>query len=330
MGTGNSRPVGGRTLEWVVRDPLSWYASYVSVATGDTRSAVLAGLALSVAALCALAILLASPWSLRALPRLAEAHTSAAVGSAATRPVPLVGWLRPHTGNVLLLVVRHFRYDWRFRIGLLSLLPGVVAALATGVYMARELGAVGGASLGMWTISAPALMMLPVCWHYICGTDSHDGAWVFAAAPVTPSTLILAGASVLAFAWVVPYLAICVVISVSALNIAVASALEHAILTGLVCVFALNVLAWQSRRLPFSAVAEPFGVAGAIATACAMGAVCVGAITEAICDEWGVGIVLVMSAVVLATLWVSPRRRIDRRAIRVSDTGSVFIHAGQS
>lgn len=182
-----------------------------------------------------------------------------------------------------------------------------------------------------WVRAVPtaALTMLPVLWHNICGTDSHEAAWVFSAAPAKPGDLITAGANVLALAWVVPCLIICVVISLAAMNVAVASALQHTVLTGLTPVLALEVRAWRSRRLPFSAAAERFGVAGAIKTAWAIGAVCVRAITEALCDEWGVGMALVTSALMLAILRVDQRRRIDGRAIRVSDTDSVFIRVSR-
>jgi hypothetical protein len=174
-------------------NPARWFASLVLVG-GNAASAIdWLGAAASLALTAACVPLVSGRVSLAYAERLAE------IGASSEPPrtrrgvmTRLPGFGRGEARAVALLVRAQFRYDNRFRLAILSLLPITIFYILLGL----DEGALEDPFVGFPRGGLPmyfATVFLPMTIQSsIASSDSWRAAWIFFATPADPARLIVA------------------------------------------------------------------------------------------------------------------------------------------
>jgi hypothetical protein len=239
------------TSPWLWSFPTTWFAAFVAVAEGAAAPAwFAAGAALAVVIGCL--PLVAGRLSLDYARRLGELT---AVGEPA-RP-PRSGWLpgfrRGEARAVALLVRAQFRFDQRFRMGVLGILP------LTGFYLL--LGLDGGALQDPFVPGAHgggpgvfmAVVFIPMTLHAaLTASESWRAAWVFFALPVSHARIVVAAKNFVALYFLGAYVVVLAAMW-SYFFERIWHALVHALIAGLLAHLLLQLHVIVKPALPFAA-----------------------------------------------------------------------------
>jgi hypothetical protein len=175
---------------WLWSVPSTWYAAPIAIAAGGATTAAWIASAAAMAATFLCVPLAAGRLSLDYARRIGELATV----SEPPRPVRkfrLPGFGRGEARAVALLVRAQFRFDQRFRMAVLGILP------LTGFYMLLGLdqgalrdpftGAAGGPGVFF------AVMFIPMTLHTaLSSSESWRAAWVFFATPASHARIVIA------------------------------------------------------------------------------------------------------------------------------------------
>jgi hypothetical protein len=175
---------------WLWAVPSTWYAAFVPVSAGEGTAAQWAGAAAALVVTAICVPLAAGRLSLDYARRIGE-MTAVAEAVPARRAFRLPGFARHEARAVALLVRAQFRFDQRFRMGILGIIP------LTGFYMLLGLddGALrdpfegGGGSPGVYF----AVMFIPMTLHTaLAASESWRAAWIFFATPASHARVVVA------------------------------------------------------------------------------------------------------------------------------------------
>lgn len=180
------------TVEWIWYLPLSWFAAIVPTLAGIAGVRELTAAAAALILTPVLLSLACGRLSLEFASKLSEATARSGFVTTRRRLDRLPGFSAGEAYAVATLVRAQFRYDLRFRLGVLGILP------MTGFYLAM------GWNDGLWQDpfvgwgqgGAPIYMavgFLPMILHGALQTSDHwKASWVFFATPADPGRLVVA------------------------------------------------------------------------------------------------------------------------------------------
>jgi hypothetical protein len=192
---------------WTLLNPSSWFAGWIALASGE-RTAFMAGAAaLSIVALAASAWIVAGRLSLDYAERLAEMGTSGEGQDAAPHRPLTAGWLfaNAEARAVSVLVRAHFRYDNRFRLTVLSIVPLTLVYLFSG-FNTGGIDPFRGARQGHTLVYMAVMMFPPMLRGALTQSDAYRAAWIFHGTPADKRALVLALRSVVVVSFLLPYL----------------------------------------------------------------------------------------------------------------------------
>ncbi len=218
---------------WLLLFPPSWFAGWVSLAGGERSPIDLAAVLLSLAALAGSVWIVAGRLSLDYAARLGEIGEGASLRAAGERGRPLTaGWLfaSGEARAVSLLVRAQFRYDTRFRLTVLSILP------LTAIFLIASLDEGGidpfSPGAGLTFVYFAVMMFPPLLRTAIGQSDAYRAAWIFHGTPADKGALVLAVKRFVLVAFVLPFLACLYVVYVVAVG-RPAAMLLHVLVLGL-------------------------------------------------------------------------------------------------
>jgi hypothetical protein len=179
-------------LEWIWYVPTTWFAAIVPAVSGigDSREVLAAAVAVILTPI--LLSLAGGRMSLEFAARLSEAATSTPSRKRRTL-ARIPGFAHGEAYAVATLVRAQFRYDLRFRLGILGVLPMTAFYLFLGwdgglwmdPFVGRARG--GGAPVYM------AVAFLPMILHGALQASDHwRASWIFWATPADPARLVVA------------------------------------------------------------------------------------------------------------------------------------------
>lgn len=239
------------TSPWLWSFPTTWFAAFVAVAEGATVHAWLAsGAALVVVVMCL--PLVAGRLSLDYARRLGELT---AVGEPARAPRSqwLPGFRRGEARAVALLVRAQFRFDQRFRMGILGILPltgfYLLLGLDSGALQDPFVSGAHGSGPGVFM----AVVFIPMTLHAaLTVSESWRAAWVFFASPVSHARLVVAAKNFVAFYFLGAYVVVLAAMW-SYFFERVWHAVVHALIAGLMAHLLLQLHVIVKPALPFAA-----------------------------------------------------------------------------
>lgn len=234
---------------WIV--PSTWFAAFIAVAGGGPPVVWLASAAaVSLSILCV--PLAAGRLSLDYARRVGELSS---VGEAARRPrVPrLPAFTRDEARAVALLVRAQFRFDQRFRMGVLGILPLTIFYVLLGMNQ----GALDDPFLGTSRPSGPGVFMavvfIPMTLHAALSvSESWRAAWIFFATPVSHARIVIAAKNFVAIYFLGAYVVVLTAIW-SYFFERVWHAAIHALVAGLLAHLMLQLTVIVKPSLPFAA-----------------------------------------------------------------------------
>jgi hypothetical protein len=241
-----SRAVGPMTVSaaslpdawWVALIPPAWFASYLELASGGTNSTTLVRAAMSLAALVALAATLSGKLSLSYAARLADLTSTSETARQAVTQTPF--FTRNEARAVALLVLAHFRYDLRVRMGVLGVIPLVILYTLLGTQRSSL------------DLLAMAVLLFPaVLSRYFATSDAHPAAWVYHVTPARHARLVTATKNIAVVYFLVPFL--CLVSVLFAWRFEdLWRAVVHSTMLGILSHIALQGSVLMVPRLPFA------------------------------------------------------------------------------
>jgi hypothetical protein len=265
--------IGPAAAPWLWAIPSTWFAAFVEVAAGHRDVAAWTAVAAAVA-VCVLCVpLAAGRLSLDYARRVGE-MTAVGEPAARRRSIPLPGFSRGEARAVALLVRAQFRFDQRFRMGVLGILP------LTGFYMLMGMnqGALADPFAASSRPGGPgvffAIVFIPMTLHAsLSVSESWRAAWVFFAAPASHARIVVAAKNFVSIYFLGMYLLVLAAFW-SYFFDRVWHAVLHALFAGLLAHLVLQLAVMVKPALPFAAEprkaersAAMFGIffAGAIA-----------------------------------------------------------------
>jgi len=239
------------TSPWLWSFPTTWFAAIVAIAGGAAAPAWFASAGAIVVVVMCLP-LAAGRLSLDYARRLGDL-TAGGEPARAPRSGWLPGFRRGEARAVALLVRAQFRFDQRFRMGVLGILP------LTGFYLL--LGIDGGALHDPFVPGAHpggpgvfmAVVFIPMTLHAaLTVSESWRAAWVFFASPVSHARIVVAAKNFVALYFLGAYVLV-IAAMWSYFFDSVWHALVHALIAGLLAHLLLQVHVIVKPALPFAA-----------------------------------------------------------------------------
>jgi len=243
---------GFAEMPWLWTIPSTWYAALIAVASGGAPRAawIASAAALVLSAMCV--PLAAGRLSLDYARRVGEA-TAVGEPSSRRRLARLPGFGSGEGRAVALLVRAQFRFDQRFRMGVLGILP------LTGFYLL--MGTNRGGMQDPFTSAAEpsgpgvffAIAFIPITLHAaLSASESWRAAWIFFATPVSHARIVVAAKNFVSFYFLGSYLLVLTVIW-SYFFERVWHAVVHALFAGLLAHLLLQLTVIVKPALPFAA-----------------------------------------------------------------------------
>ncbi len=237
---------------WMWLNPASWFASFVRLAAGDVPGTVWVASGLAIAISLGCIPLAAGRLSLDYAQQLSE--TTVAGEPPARRRFRFPGFGRSESRAVAVLVSAQFRFDQRFRMAILGIVPLILFYLLLGLNegaladpFSPDATASAGVPLYMAVVFMP--MTLHASLHY---SDSWRAAWIFFATPASAARLIVAAKNIVTVWFLGGYLLLLAAIW-SYYYERIWHAFFHAAVIGLLAHMLLQVTVMLRPSLPFAA-----------------------------------------------------------------------------
>ena len=234
---------------WVI--PSTWFAAFVAAASGGSASTWIAsGVALLVSAVCV--PLAAGRLSLDYARRIGEL-TSVGEAPRKARAPRLPGFRFGEARAVALLVRAQFRFDQRFRMGVLGILPLTLFYLLLGMNQ----GALEDPFLRGSRPTGPGVFMavvfIPMTLHAaLTVSESWRAAWIFFATPASHARIVVAAKNFVALYFLGGYVVVLTAIWGYFFE-RVWHAAVHALFAGLLAHLLLQLNVIVKPALPFAA-----------------------------------------------------------------------------
>lgn len=242
--------LGFAAAPWLWAAPPAWFAAVIVAASGQatTRTWLAVAAALALAAACV--PLAAGRLSLDYARQVGE-MTVVSEARRSRRRFHLPGFGAGEARAVALLVRAQFRFDQRFRMGVLGIVP------LTGFYLLMGLddGALrdpfAGAARGPGVYFA--VMFIPMTLHTaLAASESWRAAWIFFATPASHARIVVAAKNFVALFFLVPYVC-ALALMWSYFFDRVWHAVLHALFLGALAHILLQLTVITRPALPFAA-----------------------------------------------------------------------------
>ncbi len=217
MGSVNPKIIGNMALApktWHFLLPPAWFASYLNLATGNWRLIEMVAAVFSCAVLAFLFIKARGKLALD----YADSLSSAMTVSEGPKKISKISMSAPRRSRlfaknesrtVALLIRNQFKYDQKFKLAVLSILPLSVIYLIMGIGK-------GGMTDPFITQSIPsgnswflyyAIFLFPIMLNAsLANSDSYQASWIYYATPADRSRLVLASKGFVFLYFEIPYL----------------------------------------------------------------------------------------------------------------------------
>ena len=243
--------VGFTNAAWLWALPPTWFAAIVTVASGGASAAAWAAAAAAAILVAVLSLpLAAGRLSLDYARRVGE---MSAVGEPArsTRRSLVPGFRRGEARAVALLVRAQFRYDSRFRMAILGMLPltGFYLFLGMGEAALRDpFTGAGQTGPGVFL----AIVFVPMTLHAaLTVSESWRAAWIFFATPVSHARIVVAAKNFVTVYFLGGYLVVLAAVWSYYFD-RVWHALVHALFAGMLAHILLQLTVIVKPALPFA------------------------------------------------------------------------------
>ena len=244
---------GFQEAPWLWVMPSTWFAAFVAVAGGDAPAAAWLA-AVGAIVLCAACVpLAAGRLSLDYARRIGEMSAAGEPASRRRRSPPLPGFGSGEARAVALLVRGQFRFDQRFRMGVLGILP------LTGFYLLLGMheGALEDPFLPASHHGGPgvffAIVFIPMTLHAaLTVSESWRAAWIFFASPASHARIVVAAKNFVSVYFLGGYLVVLAAFW-SYFFARVWHAVIHALFAGLLAHLLLQLMVMVKPTLPFAA-----------------------------------------------------------------------------
>jgi hypothetical protein len=244
--------MGFQGAPWLWAIPSTWFAAFVGVAGGAPGPApwIASAAALLAAAAC---VPLAAGRLSRDYARQVGEVAAAGEPAARRRMHRLPGFGHGEARAVALLVRAQFRYDQRFRMGVLGILPLTAFYLLLGL----DEGALADPFVPQARPSNPgvffAIVFVPITLHAaLAMSESWRAAWIFFAAPASHARIVVAAKNFVTMYFLGSYLAALAALW-SVYYERVWHAAAHALFAGLLAHLLLQLTVIVRPALPFAA-----------------------------------------------------------------------------
>jgi hypothetical protein len=204
--------LGDLTEWWIFAFPPAWYASFTGLAGIISGTnwiwSLCVGIIGTLTAFMAGSKYLSSGYqsSISKASVAQPAHKVRAAGKRKRDVGWLSGWFRPEDLSIGKLIWAHFKYDNRFKMTILSLVPlsAIYIFLAASEGIADPfVNKVHGGDGVM--IFIPAALLPVMIASSLVYSSSHKASWIFFATPAKLTDVIFAGLRFVHFAFVIPY-----------------------------------------------------------------------------------------------------------------------------
>ncbi|HVD92726.1 MAG TPA: hypothetical protein VNC21_10605 [Vicinamibacterales bacterium] len=260
---------------WLWALPTTWFAALVAVAGGHAPAAAWAA-ALAALLLSALCVpLAAGRISLDYARRIGE-MTAVGEPASAHRELRLPGFGRDEARAIALLVRAQFRFDQRFRMGVLGIIPltafYVLIGMDQGVLQDPFSPTAHVTGAGVFF----ALVFIPMTLHAaLTVSESWRAAWIFFAAPASHAHIVVAAKNFVTVYFLGAYL-IVLALFWSVFFDRVWHAFVHALFAGLLAHMLLQLAVMVKPALPFAAEPRKAERSGAMFLVFVAGAIAAG------------------------------------------------------
>jgi hypothetical protein len=244
------RSLSIRHVRWIWSLPSTWFASLVPLAGGLAGSAELAGFMAALACVVCCVPLATGRLSLDYAERLSEIASASEPPARQRRLVP--GFATAEAFAIATLVRAQFRYDPRFRLAILGVLPITAFYLMLGI----NNGTMTDPFVSQWgSFGSPmyfAVAFLPMTLHgSLLYSDSWRSAWIFFASPADPAKLIVAAKNFVAIFFLGGYIVLLAIVWCFYFE-RVWHAFVHAAFVGVLAHFLLQGAVILHPALPFA------------------------------------------------------------------------------
>jgi ABC-2 type transport system permease protein len=241
---------------WLVAVPPVWFASYLQLALGNLRFEVWVSVFVSLALGAVLLGFSARRLSIHYSQRLGELSARTEQGRAATRRKGREDrfFRYGEARAIALLVWSQFRYDQKFRLSVLGILPLTLFYLVIGLSEGplTDPFTSGVETFGQSVLVYLAVLVFPVILKGNLGnSDYFQASWVFFTAPARTDHLVLAAKNFVAVYFVLPYLAVLTVLFAYFYTV-LWHALVQALVLGVLAHLVLQLSVLISPDIPFS------------------------------------------------------------------------------
>jgi ABC-2 type transport system permease protein len=245
--------LGFAAAPWLWSMPSTWFAAFVAVAAGGAPIAAWLASAAAVVVCAACVPLAAGRLSLDYARRIGEMSAVGEPPSRRRRTLPLPGFGHGEARAVALLVRGQFRFDQRFRMGVLGILP------LTGFYLLLGMnqGALEDPFLASSQHGGPgvffAIVFIPMTLHAaLTVSESWRAAWIFFASPASHARIVVAAKNFITVYFLGAYLLVLAAFW-SYFFDRVWHAVIHALFAGLLAHLLLQLMVMVKPTLPFAA-----------------------------------------------------------------------------
>ncbi len=197
---------------WLLLIPLSWFAAFIQLASGDLSWPVLLGVCLAAGSCGGLGVLAARRMSTGYMQALAEAQSASSGTAAERRQVRRSSTIfKSHEGRAIsVLLWNQFRFDQKFRLGVLGILPLSVFYLLMAVregihdpFLGLDSAMRSGNVLYVAVLLFP-LMLKPSLTY----SEWHEASWIFYTTPVRQERLLSSLKNAVLLYFLLPYLVV--------------------------------------------------------------------------------------------------------------------------
>jgi hypothetical protein len=244
---------GFEEIPWMWANPAAWFAALVPVSSGRATPAewTAAAAALLVVAVCV--PLAAGRLSLDYAQRLGEMTAVAESRRRPRRGFLLPGFARDEARAVAILVAAQFRFDQRFRMAVLSVLPLTAFYFLLGMHQGGLEDPFTHAAQAGGTSVYFAILFVPMTIHgSLSISESWRAAWVFFVTPASPARIVVATKNFVTIYLLGSYLLVLAVVWAFVFE-TVWHAAVHAIFIGGMAHLMLQVIVIVKPSLPFAA-----------------------------------------------------------------------------
>jgi ABC-2 type transport system permease protein len=311
-----------QAIPFMLLYPMTWFATYLELALGNRSLMALVPSLLSGVWIVGLLAFSARRLSLDYSERLALLDSAQDERPPAARHTRPSLFFPTREGRAMaLLITRQFRYDTRFRLGVLGVLPLTALYLYIGLgagplpdpFLGQPANPAGIGLIHLAILVSPALLIPRFIF-----SDAFLASWIYHVTPARPGNLVRSMKNYIFVYFVAPYM-VCVAAVFAFYFESLYHALAHAVVLALIAHFFVLLALVVNRGLPFSApvqrsrftvrVVAPFAVAPLAAFGALPGLMAVGYTTPLRVVLLVVGLALVNWA---ADRWVASH--VDRLA----------------